>query len=1354
MKTLSGYLDDAYRAWLGSAVNCCSSGTKQAPRRDTERPMRIEHHQPRLVPPPFAFPEPQEKPKTRGREWVAKTKDYAARASSRGSFSVRRRLNAYNGPRRSRPQIGAPSDFRHVEYALPRQAGGFRPLELSIYTEQQHLSPILLPFGPIEKPSNGRDSKELPYPPSVHTHTRSESQQSFRIPRKPVRSSSDASSEWMANFRPRPESLSAQELLEKLESELPRAPPPARLRSMTEPPTYERIKSALHEKFELERQLKDIDEVIEERRSIYMNSRPTSRATSRARSIYSQSQEPMPSPAVIKPSFAERISATFLHPVRCHHEELRPASIESIPPAFPGTARIGTDGILLRLPLWSSLALLLEVRRRWFAIVEKPTALNMTQIYTRPFIGSLHERSVNYERQPAQYIQRDLQKTDTLSTVPDREPERTALSQPKPRSPMFDDNKGNRGPGDMYQSRPETTQKPPRESLPSLSSLFGSSTHPSRPAQSPYSERQSPVFPATSPHDARPPVTPMDRPFDGSYFQRPARPAPAPATTQSQQYPFSSRPEQVERLGVPPPPRPLQSTKRPESPRYEGRFGLIDTSRTQVPPPVNAWSPHSQSGRPEYFSRDTSSSFRTHSDHPPPPMHRPEHEVRGYRDGSHSIPPTPSFPPTPASTVIGEATTGKDGLGPKIWTGTQFLPRFVRQAEVAGEGMCYFYDDGTHCKTVIDGEVVNAHWGVTKAGKPRKRLAIACITCREKKIKCDPDYPRCVQCEKFGRVCKFKNAPRGGQGSPDTPPADPEDVMSRPASSRADGESFKTGHRENSASVSPRQVLRQASTESDNHPSKRQRTGYNDFTPVPSEGSPQPSPREAASPTTTWAKPTLTGPVNHELYREWQVNPYSTRPSAVSEIVDIFFKQCPETASSMFPQNAMKAWIFSGAEKSLDDLMLIYSILTIGSVFSPRQEHKALGSQYALISRFACENRRFSLQLVQSRLLLSLYYFAINNANDAWDFCGSAVRAASGLRLNVELEKGEDSYLRSFPYGLNRHGYAECRRRTFWSCYLVDRFNGFCSGHFSMLQPEDVFLRLPCDTASFESQVDVQNPFFDVATPPIQNINWTVGSIAYLINISTIWGDVMANIYRSSQRRSASVNSTAFSTFYEGATRKLRLWNDTLPDCYSFSADNLQRAADNGKLSTFMTMHTVYHTTTMKLNRYIQLSSLSSAQVLHHVSVAHQHAEALLSIADTLAARRTSSPPSHQGTTPAKLSSPFVGYAIVSAIDILTSKVSLSSVPSRLASFSGAQSVLAELAIFWQSSKNQQALVLERVRDLAELTTGKHEQSGASSIGFRFGTLAASKKDGREGIFEMREAIEKTFSRDYDCVYA
>jgi hypothetical protein len=298
--------------------------------------------------------------------------------------------------------------------------------------------------------------------------------------------------------------------------------------------------------------------------------------------------------------------------------------------------------------------------------------------------------------------------------------------------------------GDMYAQRQESGPKPTREQLPPLSSLlFGSGAPPPRPAPSTYSANHSPVFSSGSPHE-RHPATPVhaDRPYDGSYFQRPPV---------ARQYSYNSRPEQADRLGIPPPPRPAQ-TGRPESPRYDSQY----PSRNQGPPPVNGW--NQQSGRGDYFPRDTSSSFRAQTDHhQAPSSHRIETDRHTYRDPPQSAPPTPTYPPTPGSIVSGDTAT-KDGLGPKIWTGTQFLPRFVRQAEVAGEGMCYFYDDGTHCKTVIDGEMVNAHWGVTKAGKPRKRLAIACITCREKKIKCDPDYPRCVQCEKFGRVCKFKNA--------------------------------------------------------------------------------------------------------------------------------------------------------------------------------------------------------------------------------------------------------------------------------------------------------------------------------------------------------------------------------------------------------------------------------------------------------------------------------------------------------------------------------------------------------------------------------------------------------------------
>lgn len=86
------------------------------------------------------------------------------------------------------------------------------------------------------------------------------------------------------------------------------------------------------------------------------------------------------------------------------------------------------------------------------------------------------------------------------------------------------------------------------------------------------------------------------------------------------------------------------------------------------------------------------------------------------------------------------------------------LPRVVGEQDIPGQGLCWLYEDGSICKKVIDGEEVNAQWGITKAGKPRKRLAIACTTCREKKIKCDPGDPKCVQCDKFGRECRFTTA--------------------------------------------------------------------------------------------------------------------------------------------------------------------------------------------------------------------------------------------------------------------------------------------------------------------------------------------------------------------------------------------------------------------------------------------------------------------------------------------------------------------------------------------------------------------------------------------------------------------
>jgi hypothetical protein len=70
------------------------------------------------------------------------------------------------------------------------------------------------------------------------------------------------------------------------------------------------------------------------------------------------------------------------------------------------------------------------------------------------------------------------------------------------------------------------------------------------------------------------------------------------------------------------------------------------------------------------------------------------------------------------------------------------------------EGTFHIYEDGYRIPAQIDGERVNPQWGLTKANKPRKRLALACLNCRDKKTKCEPGAHGCLQCVKAKRNCR------------------------------------------------------------------------------------------------------------------------------------------------------------------------------------------------------------------------------------------------------------------------------------------------------------------------------------------------------------------------------------------------------------------------------------------------------------------------------------------------------------------------------------------------------------------------------------------------------------------------
>ena len=159
------------------------------------------------------------------------------------------------------------------------------------------------------------------------------------------------------------------------------------------------------------------------------------------------------------------------------------------------------------------------------------------------------------------------------------------------------------------------------------------------------------------------------------------------------------------------------------------------------------------------------------------------------------------------------------------------------------------------------------------------------------------------------------------------------------------------------------------------------------------------------------------------------------------QYIDLYFLNVNAASCRLFPPDTFKHWMRTAKNKSSTELMVVYAMLAVASVFSTRQHSKSEGKVFAGIAETAVERRhgRPNLQLVQSRVLLALYHSALGDQTKAWGYCASAASTTTCLQLDLDeavTDRGDDGAL--FCFGLNRHGLAECHRRTYWSVFLMD----------------------------------------------------------------------------------------------------------------------------------------------------------------------------------------------------------------------------------------------------------------------------------------------------------------------------
>lgn len=249
-----------------------------------------------------------------------------------------------------------------------------------------------------------------------------------------------------------------------------------------------------------------------------------------------------------------------------------------------------------------------------------------------------------------------------------------------------------------------------------------------------------------------------------------------------------------------------------------------------------------------------------------------------------------------------------------------------------------------------------------------------------------------------------------------------------------------------------------------------------------------------------------------------------------------------------------------------------------------------------------------------------------------------------------------------------------------------------------MLHEEDCFVRLPCKEDLYENQDIPDTPYLAMVE---QKLTWqekaSLGNMAYLIAMASAWGDALRYLYRLKYRVVSAEGST-YEGYYREKQRQMTAFIDRLPPhLFPCNRQNFERALQGGYIEIFISLHELYHTTLMKVNRHVEHAQLEEESVKRNVRAAQYHAREVLAISRTLSELYRTS---RSWRSAWVCSTPFQGYAILSAVDILTSVGTLADVKSDLELVQGSLEVVRELSNYWASAQKQQEMIVFRFREI------------------------------------------------------
>ncbi|KAL2021043.1 hypothetical protein VTK56DRAFT_7698 [Thermocarpiscus australiensis] len=485
----------------------------------------------------------------------------------------------------------------------------------------------------------------------------------------------------------------------------------------------------------------------------------------------------------------------------------------------------------------------------------------------------------------------------------------------------------------------------------------------------------------------------------------------------------------------------------------------------------------------------------------------------------------------------------------------------------------------------------------TKAGKERKRLPLACIACRRKKIRCSGEKPACKHCLRSRIPCVYKVTAR--KAAPRTDYMAMLDKRLKRMEERIIKIVPKADQDAIASSVT-RAVVKPAIPGAlpGAKAATKKRGADEAFGPDLDHWARAPSKSQLDGPN----KPSTILVQEAEESRLLLEGGDALPSKEIQEhLAEVFFENIYGQAYHLLHKPSFMRKLKAGALPPV----LVLSVCAIAARFSNhpklntnpnflRGEEWASAARDIVTKRYEWPN----ITILTCLLILGLHEFGTCHGGRSWSFGGQAIRMAFALQLHKDLEhdplrvpgKTQLSFIDR-----------EIRRRTMWACFLMDRFNSSGTDRPTFIREETLKIPLPIKEKNF--QYDLPGPTETLSGQVLDPVSEgqateakeNMGVAAWMIKAIALWGRIIGYLNQGGKELDPHPMWSPESE-YAKLLKQTEDFLTDLPESLIYTPENLHVHETDNMANQFLFLHISIQQNILFMNRFAVSSPSGHSQ--------------------------------------------------------------------------------------------------------------------------------------------------------------